>query len=195
PARCARVRALRASGALDDERLQALFALTSKRAADIFDVPLAMVSLIDEHVQVVRGAHGSLPGVSSASGDLDMAREISMCGHVVANAEMLVVPDLARDPRFAGNAALRGKGLRFYAGAPLRDAEGHVLGSLCILDVVPRELDARERRLLQAMADDLMEVARGADSQLGAIDLRERTDAADAPVQPPSATVGQPVPT
>lgn len=190
----ARVRALRASGALDDERLQALFALTSKRAADIFDVPLAMVSLIDEQVQVVRSAHGSLPGVSSAPGDLNMPREVSMCGHVVANAEMLVVPDLARDPRFAGNAALRGKGLRFYAGAPLRDGDGHVLGSLCILDVVPRELDVRERRLLQAMADDLMEVARGADSQLGALDLRERTDAADAPVQPPSATVGQPVP-
>lgn len=191
-----RVAALQASGALDT-RAQALFDAASQRAADIFDVPMAMVSLIDADTQTVRGAHGALThdadaevdGAAARGDDLDMPRELSMCGHVVANAQTLVVPDIAKDLRFAGNARLRSQGLRFYAGAPLRDAAGHVLGTLCLLDVEPRALTQREVRLLEAMATDLMQGLRASVLQWG-----EAATPAEAPSVEASATVGQAIP-
>jgi GAF domain-containing protein len=79
-----------------------------------------------------------------------------MCAHVVANGQTLVVPDLARDLRFAGNPTLRARGVRLFAGAPLRDTAGHVLGALCLFDAEARSLNRREVRLLEAMADDAM---------------------------------------
>jgi GAF domain-containing protein len=75
----------------------------------------------------------------------------------VAQAERtLVVPDVLRDPRFAGNPVLAQRGIRFYAGTTLRDAQGHALGTLCVMDRQPRELGPQELALLEAMADELM---------------------------------------
>ncbi|WP_040436425.1 GAF domain-containing protein, partial [Melaminivora alkalimesophila] len=73
----------------------------------------------------------------------------------------MAVADIGRDARFAGNPVLHARGVRFYAGAPLRDAAGHVLGTLCLLDSRPRAFDPRELRLLQAMVDDLAASWRG----------------------------------
>lgn len=188
-----RLDALRASGALDP-RAQAIFDTAAKRAADVFDMPMAMVSLIDEGQQTVRGAHGSLmgpadrPSETMRGEDLNIPRSLSMCGHVVANSQTLVVPDIARDLRFAGNPALQAKGLRFYAGAPLRDDNSHVLGTLCILDVEPNSLNQREVRLLEAMADDVMGVLRES-----ALEWREIASV-PVPGNSPSATVGQLLP-
>ena len=199
-----RLAALRASGALEP-RAQPLFDAASKRAADIFDVPLAMVTLIDEAVQAVHGSHGEIEVSAGSAGNpgdagdaspsllrgdaLNLPRELSMCGHVVANGQTLVVPDIARDMRFAGNPVLRDKGLRFYAGAPLRDTAGHVLGTLCILDAQPRTLNQREVRLLEAMASDVMETLRNAAAQWRSV--APLSQPADGPT---SATVGQMVP-
>ncbi len=152
-----RLKALQASGALD-ARAQMLFDSAAKRAADVFDVPMAMISLVDEDRQRVRGAFGSLSQQGAMQpDDMDMPRSVSLCGHVVANAQTLVIPDIGRDLRFAGNPALKEKGLHFYAGAPLRDAAGHLLGTLCLFDVEPRMLSQREVKLLEAMAADVME--------------------------------------
>lgn len=187
----ARLRALRASGILDDA-LRQRFDQVAKRAADTFDVPLALVSLVDESTQQVRGAGGSLAesaGDRSPGADgLAIARSLSMCGHVVAKADTVVVEDIARDPRFANNPVLRERGLRFYAGAPLRDAEGHVYGSLCVLDTKPRSFDEREIRLLESMAADLMESLQLAGPQAAAPPASAGVD------ELPSATVGQLVP-
>ena len=190
-----RLRALRASGILDDA-LRERFNLVAKRAADTFDMPLALVSLIEEFSQQVRGAAGALvalPGDGSASSDgLEIARSLSMCGHVVASADTVVVEDFERDPRFANNPVLRERGLRFYAGAPLRDAEGHVYGSLCVLDTKPRSFDESEIRLLESMAAELMESLHIPGSHAAV-----RAAAADSPIatdEKPSATVGQLVP-
>ncbi|APW38881.1 phytochrome sensor protein [Rhodoferax koreense] len=152
-----RLAALRGSGALD-ARAKPIFDVAAKRAADIFDVPMALVALIDEHTQDVRGAFGSLSANDPGSRfqDSRLPRELSVCGHVVAGNRTLVVPDIARDLRFAGNQLLVDQGFHFYAGAPLRDAQGYVLGTLCLLDDTPRTLSRREVRLLEAMADDLM---------------------------------------
>jgi predicted PurR-regulated permease PerM len=192
-----RLDALRASGALD-ARARLLFDTAAKRAADIFDVPMAMVSLIDESVQDVRGAFGALPASAEARGAAqpvvadgsNFPRALSLCGHVVANANTLVIPDIGRDLRFAGNPVLQAKGLRFYAGAPLRDSAGHVLGTLCLLDAMPHSLSKREVRLLEAMADDVMEALRAAVVQWGEAALAPLAQSAS-----PSTTVGQLVPT
>ena len=172
----ARVAALHASGALHSDALAALCQSTARRAADIFDVPMAMVSLVDAETQYARCVHGGQ--------GQDMPRALSLCGHVVADGEPLVVPDIARDARFAGNPLLCERALRFYAGAPLRGEKGHVLGTLCLMDSEPHTFDEREARLLQAMADDLMASWRG----------EQTPGSTDAPQPPPSATVGQLVP-
>jgi len=119
---------------------------------------------------------------------MNIPRTLSMCGHVVANAQTLVVPDITRDLRFAGNPALQSMGLRFYAGAPLRAAAGHVIGTLCLLDVEARSLNQREVNLLESRADDAMQALREAVIEWG--------DVAPMPgpaSEAPSAIVGQPV--
>ena len=152
----ARVLALRNSGALDSVNLAA-FNVAAQRAADIFDVKLALVSLIDDQWMLAQGASGDMPTPPEEEGQPGvMKRDMSLCAHVVAADNTLVVPDIARDPRFAANPALTRRGIRFYAGAPLRDAQGNVLGSFCLLDDEPRTMSAREIRMLEAMASDVM---------------------------------------
>lgn len=192
----ARLQALKDSGLLDP-RARSLLEAASRRAADIFDVPLAMVSLITEDRQVVGGAFGHLPppagseageGASAPAEAMDAQRRLSLCGHVVADGHTMVVPDIARDQRFAHNPLMRERALRFYAGAPLVDAAGFNMGTLCLMDVAPRALTQREVRLLEAMAADLMALLRAEVTQWSAL-----TEPREAP-EPPSASVGQLVP-
>ena len=84
------------------------------------------------------------------------ARETSICGHVVALGDMVVVEDVAKDSRFANNPFLIEKGIRFYAGAPLKTKAGFTVGSLCVIDAKPRAFGQKDRALLQKIADDLM---------------------------------------
>ena len=148
----ARLEALSASGLLD-ARVGGHLDRVARRVADAFDAPISLVSLIDESCQLWAGAVG-LPDDLNAS--RKGPRETSICGHVVAAAAPLVINDVARDPRFANNPFLRERGVRFYAGAPLRTASGHVVGSLCVLDKKPRSLTDRDLKLLQVIADELM---------------------------------------
>ena len=154
-----RVRALRDSGVLD-ESLRITFDSAARRAADIFDVPLAMVTLLDEQWQFIHGDSAKAGRLGPGAPERGVERSASLCGHVVADGAAIVVPDVQRDPRFAGNPALIEKAIRFYAGAPLRDAHGHVLGTLCLLDTQPRTLSLRDAKLLQSLADELMEPLR-----------------------------------
>jgi GAF domain-containing protein len=75
---------------------------------------------------------------------------------VVAEDDILVAEDVAKDDRFADNPLVLEKGIRFYAGAPLRNSSGLVLGSLCVIDTKPREFSESDRSRLQKMADELM---------------------------------------
>ena len=68
-----------------------------------------------------------------------------------------MIEDLARDRRFANNPWIKEQGLRFYAGAPLLAPNGQPIGSLCLLDVKPREFTNRDRRHLQEYASEVME--------------------------------------
>ncbi|HQO28560.1 MAG TPA: AI-2E family transporter [Accumulibacter sp.] len=150
-----RLQALRDSGVLDTS-MRGIFDAIAKRAADAFDCPLALVSLIDEHMQMTHGNSTSANRQTAGPPEAGVQRTHSICGHVVAEKNTLIVSDIARDPRFAANPLLRERQIRFYAGTPLRTDDGFVLGTLCLLDKTPRTLSPREVLLLEAMAKEVM---------------------------------------
>jgi len=123
----------------------------SARIAQAFEVPIALVSLVDE-------AHRR-PGpdaVSEISGTNQDVTKDSLEAHVVATNEVLVSEDVTKDARFADDPLVLEKGIRFYAGAPLRTSSGPVIGSVCLIDTRPRPFAERDRERLQQMADELM---------------------------------------
>jgi predicted PurR-regulated permease PerM len=130
-----------------------VFDRITKKVARLFEVPIALITLIDRDHQWFKSQVGLPDDIAEAQ---QTSRELSVCGHVIANDEVLVVEDLARDRRFANNPLLKERGLRFYAGVPLR-SNNLPIGSLCILDVKPRRMTEREKRLLEVIAEDVME--------------------------------------
>jgi GAF domain-containing protein len=123
------------------------------RLTAAFETPIALVTVIDEQHQRWPGAAGLPPHLDELRAD---ARETSICGHVVARNDVLVVEDVSKDPRFANNPFLLENGIRFYAGAPLRTSSGFPIGSLCVIDTKPRRFTARESKILLTIADDVM---------------------------------------
>ena len=123
------------------------------KVAAAFETPIALVTVVDDENQ-------HWPGAFGLSSKLDACRisdrESSICGHVVASNEILVVDDVAKDPRFANNRFLIENGIRFYAGVPLRTYSGFAIGSLCILDSRPRSFSDGDKKILRKIADDLM---------------------------------------
>ena len=151
----------------DEERLDALHSLRlmdtaaepifdriTTRLARIFEVPIVLLTLVDRDRQFFKSQIGLPEDLANAR---QAPRDVSVCGHVVANREVLVVEDLARDRRFANNPWLKQRGMRFYAGTPLLAPGGQPVGALCLLDRKPRQFSEQERRQLQAYADDVME--------------------------------------
>ncbi len=147
-----RLRELEALHILDTLPEDAFDRITAK-VARIFEVPIALVSFIDRDRQWFKSAAGLPPDLAEAG---STSRAASVCGHVVASDQPLTVEDIARDRRFANNPLLSERGLRFYAGVPLR-INDLPIGSLCILDTKPRRLSEREQRLLEVLADDVVE--------------------------------------
>jgi diguanylate cyclase (GGDEF)-like protein len=120
------------------------FDRVTRTAHRVFGTPVVMVSLVDEDSLWVKSCIGLT--------ERRFARHMTFCAHAIAGDGILVVPDATADPRFAANPlVLGGPRLRFYAGRPVRNAEGHVLGTLCLFDVVAREFGVHDERTL----DDL----------------------------------------
>jgi GAF domain-containing protein len=138
---------------LADGTHEKVFDRMTKKVARIFEVPIALITLIDRDRQWFKSAVGLPEDLAESE---STSREISVCGHLIASNESMVVEDLARDRRFANNALLKERGLRFYAGVPLR-SNGLPIGSLCILDTRPRRMTDREKRLLEVIAEEVME--------------------------------------
>lgn len=137
---------------LDTEPEEAFDRVTSELAR-IFKTSISLISLIDEARQFWKSAVG-LPDELAARRQSD--RGTSICGHVVANNEVLVIEDVRRDKRFANNPFLKEHGIRFYAGAPLTTRSGHAIGSICVIDKKPRKLTLQEIGLLRLVADGVM---------------------------------------
>ncbi|TNC13025.1 PAS domain S-box protein [Methylobacterium terricola] len=149
----ARLDALAASGLLDtlpERGFDDIVHLARRLCA----APVALVSLVDRERQWFKARAGFPP----CETDLDR----SVCKFVLAETDILQIPDLTRDPRTRDNPLVTGAPhLRFYAGAPLRTPEGHALGSLCVIDHAPRP-----GGLTIAQADDLRTLARQVMDQL-----------------------------
>jgi PAS domain S-box-containing protein len=140
-----RLRALRASALLDtppEERFDRLTRLAKR----IFRTRIALVSLVDTDRQWFKSRQGlDVPETS---------RTLSFCGHAILEPEILEVRDARQDPRFSDNPLVTGgPRIRFYAGAPVRSADGYPLGTLCIIDDRPRTLTEDERMSLRELAD------------------------------------------
>jgi GAF domain-containing protein len=148
-----RLAELNGLGLLDTPR-EANFDQVTDRLTKLFKVPIALVTLVDKNRQWFKSQTG-LPADLGEAGST--SRDVSICGHVVAEDEVLIVRDLARDPRFANNPFVKEHGLRFYAGVPLRGPNGLPIGSLCILDTKPHEMTSQEKELLKMIAGDVME--------------------------------------
>ena len=113
-------------------------------AAREFDVPIALISLVDENRQWFK----SRVGLDTC----ETSREVSFCGHALSMDAPLVIEDALLDERFADNPLVTGPPhIRFYAGAQLRLASGLVVGTLCLIDQAPRRLDEMDLGILGSL--------------------------------------------
>ncbi len=118
-------------------------------AAHIAGTPIALVSLIDEHRQWFKARCGL--------DATETPRSISFCGHAVESGGPLVVEDARLDERFADNPIVVGDPhVIFYAGSPITTEDGFMLGTLCVIDHRPREFGEAHRRMLDALARQVM---------------------------------------
>jgi signal transduction histidine kinase len=140
-----RLRALREYNILDtlpEQEYQDIVQL----AALICGTPIALVSLVDADRQWFKAK----VGIDASQ----TPREAAFCAHALLQPdELLLVPDARRDPRFADNPLVTdAPNIHFYAGAPLKTSEGHVLGTLCVVDTKPRELTPVQQEALFALS-------------------------------------------
>lgn len=151
-----RLKTLHDIGILDtapDERFDRL----TRLAKHVFEVPIALVSLVDENRQWFKSSQG-----------LDVSetpRDISFCGHAILGDKALVIEDTHADERFADNPMVINKPyIRFYAGYPIKYLDGSKLGTLCLIDRKPRQFDSRSRLILK-------DIAAIAEAELQALEL------------------------
>lgn len=140
----ARLEALRQYNILDTPAEQAYDDITAL-AAFICNVPIALVSLVDEHRQWFKSKVG-----------LDIqetSRDVSFCAHAILNQDMLIVNDALKDERFWNNPlVVHAPGIRFYAGVPLVSPRGYPIGTLCVIDYQPNQLSPHQQQVLTALA-------------------------------------------
>jgi two-component system cell cycle sensor histidine kinase/response regulator CckA len=87
----------------------------------------------------------------------ETSRDISFCAHAIKQTDLFIIPDATQDLRFASNPLVVSEPkIRFYAGAPLITPDGYALGTLCVIDKVPRELRLEQQQALRVLARHVM---------------------------------------
>ena len=140
----ARLQALQALKILDtppEERFDRL----TRIAQHALQVPIVLISLVDEDRQWFK-SHQGLDAT-------EIPRFISFCGHAILGAEVFCIPDAMTDERFSDNPLVSGAlGIRFYAGAPLELQNGYRVGTLCAIDMQPRQMSSEQLAMLRDLA-------------------------------------------
>ncbi len=172
PREAARLEALKDYRILDTDSEQSYDDITFL-AAQLCDVPIALISLVDADRQWFKSKVG-----------LDVretSRDVSFCAHAILGDQTLVVKDAREDERFRDNALVCSEpNIVFYAGVPLCTPSGARIGSLCVIDRRPRELSALQLRALETLAHQVvlqLELKRVSDQlagALGRLDVMER---------------------
>ncbi|MFK3974761.1 diguanylate cyclase domain-containing protein [Pseudomonas sp. NPDC087358] len=140
-----RLEALRQLEILDTPGETSLDRIT-RLVARMLDVPIALVSLVDENRQWFK----SRVGLDA----MQTPRELAFCAHAILQTTPLVVPDAAADERFRDNLLVTGAPhIRFYAGVPIRTSKGFAVGTLCAIDERPRQMTEEELSILRDLAD------------------------------------------
>ena len=149
-----RLTSLHNSHVLDADWLP-LYQERIQQARSAFDTAYAQISWVDAD-WVYTPASTLLP-LEAQTAEAGLPREHTVCQYLVQQNDVLVIEDTTRDPRFADQQEFDHQKVRFYAGVPLRDEAGMVLGSLCVMDDKPRDISAEDLEVLQNMADELMQ--------------------------------------
>jgi diguanylate cyclase (GGDEF)-like protein/PAS domain S-box-containing protein len=138
-------------------------------AAGLCEVPIATISVLDEHRQWFKAVIG-----------LDYRetpRSQAMSVHVVRSGEAMVVPDMTKDPRCAANPLVIGDPhVRFYAAAPITLSDGHTIGALCVLDTAPRDLHDHQVRTLCHLATTAARAFESCERAANALALADETN-------------------
>jgi hypothetical protein len=166
-----RLDAVRATGLVGVEAGERLDRI-ARQAAQAAGTPMALISLIDDDRQWNPGVHGS-------GAPREAPRAFSMCSKAIETPEAFVVPDASQDPEWADAPGVAGPpGVRFYAGQPIDDGEGHLIGVLCVIDTVPRVADDTLLTSLRDLAvwarQELLASSRAAGDEADAVATTDR---------------------
>ena len=153
-----------------DTKPEERFDRITRLAASVFHVPIAYIALIDDSRQWFKSKCGLTTD--------ETGREISFCGHAIMNDEPLIIPDARQDERFADNPLVTGEPhVVFYVGHPLKGRDGYNIGTLCLADSEPRELEESELqtfRELAALAERELQLLEAIDAQQALLDTQQR---------------------
>ena len=143
-----RLAELKKYGILDTEP-EAAFDDMVKLANYICQTPIAAISLVDEHRQWFK----AIEGLDAK----ETSRDVAFCAHAILQNETMIVPDAQLDERFHDNPLVAGgPNIRFYAGVPLETPDGRHLGTLCVIDRVPRVLTQEQLKALSTLTNNIM---------------------------------------
>lgn len=127
-----------------DTKAEQVFDELAQVAVQVFDVPVALVALIDAK----RVWFKSNIGLDVS----EIPRELTICNHTIQQSDVFALADAAQDSRFVCNPSVQELGVRFYAAAPILTEDGYALGVVCIIDRVPRQFSASQLSVLASLA-------------------------------------------
>ena len=132
-----------------DTAAEQVFDDITRLASDVCKTPISLLTFIDQNRQWFKSNVG-LPIAETS-------RDIAFCSHAILQPDIFIVPDTLADQRFAQNPLVtHDPNIRFYAGMPLITKEGYALGTLCVIDRVPRQLTSDQINKIRTLAQGVI---------------------------------------